>query len=50
MQLSLSLNLFFPVHDAFLKFPGPFYTMPKSQLEQYNIKFVTPEENQEMEF
>lgn len=48
--IELKPKFVFPVHDAFLKFPGPFYAMPKSQLEQYNIKFVTPEENQEMEF
>lgn len=48
--LELKPKFVFPVHDGFLKFPGPFYAIPKSQLEPYNIKFVTPEENQEMEF
>ena len=48
--IELKPKFVFPVHDAFLKFSGPFYAMPKSQLEPYGIKFVIPEESQEMEF
>jgi len=48
--LELKPKFVFPVHDGFLKFPGPFYAMPKSQLEPYGIEFITPEETQEMEF
>jgi len=48
--LELKPKFVFPVHDGFLKFPGPFYAMPKSQLEPYGIEFVIPEESQEMEF
>lgn len=48
--LELKPKFVFPVHDGFLKFPGPFYAMPKNILEPHGIEFVVPEEGKEMEF
>lgn len=40
----------FPVHDGFLKFGGPFYSVPKRILEPEGIQFIEPETNKFMEF
>jgi len=40
----------FPVHDGFLKFGGPFYTMPKMLIEPAGIEFVAPDGQTPMEF
>ncbi len=48
--LKLKPKFVFPVHDGFLKFSGPFYTIPKMILEPHGIEFVVPEEGKEMEF
>ena len=37
--LKISPRVVFPVHDGFLKSPGPFYRIPKAVLEKSNIEF-----------
>lgn len=39
----------FPIHDGFLKVPGPFHSVPKMLLENSGIEFVVFEEGKEYE-
>ena len=52
IEYALALNPAnaFPVHDAMLKFPGPFHMVPKKILEQESkINFIIPELNKTFE-
>jgi L-ascorbate metabolism protein UlaG (beta-lactamase superfamily) len=48
--LKLAPKFAFPVHDGFLKFGGPFYSVPKMIMEPKGIKFIEPEGEKPMEF
>ncbi len=47
--LELKPKVVFPVHDGFLKIPGPFYTVPKRFIETQGIIFNGMELNKEIE-
>jgi L-ascorbate metabolism protein UlaG (beta-lactamase superfamily) len=47
--LALKPKTAFPVHDAFLKFPGPFHMLPKKILEENGIKFIEIEVGKDIE-
>lgn len=42
-------RLAFPIHDGFLKIPGPFHSVPKLLLQNSGIEFVVFEEGTEYE-
>ena len=43
--LVLKPKIVFPVHDGFLKFGGPFYSVPKMILEPKGVRFIEPDES-----
>lgn len=40
---NLKPKVCFPVHDGFLKFTGPFHSVPKEVLASESIEFIVPE-------
>lgn len=48
--LKIKPKICFPVHDAFLKFPGSFYLLPEKLLSEAGIKWVVIEPGQSAEF
>lgn len=48
--LAIKPKICFPVHDAFLKFPGPYEALPKNILEKQNIQFTPLANNEPREF
>lgn len=48
--LKIKPKVCFPVHDAFLKLPGPFYFLPEKLLGEAGIKWVVIEPGQSAEF
>jgi L-ascorbate metabolism protein UlaG (beta-lactamase superfamily) len=48
--LAIKPECVFPVHDGFLKFGGPFYSVPKMIIEPKQIKFIEPDWQKPMEF
>lgn len=47
--IKIKPKLAFPVHDAFLKFPGPFYMLPEKFLTEAGIKWLILEEGKAVE-